>query len=47
MNIKDKVLYKGNVYYIFWVYSSGYLEIRSEKGRFELVDDTEIKSMTR
>ncbi|MGD6803443.1 hypothetical protein [Rossellomorea aquimaris] len=42
MNIKDKVLYKGNVYYIFWIYNSGYLEIRSEKGRFELVEGTEI-----
>ncbi|MGD6968064.1 hypothetical protein [Rossellomorea vietnamensis] len=43
MNTDDKVLYKDNVYYIFWIYPSGYLEIRSEKGKTELVEKTEIQ----
>jgi hypothetical protein len=41
--LKDKVLYKDEIYSIVYIYESGYIEIRKSTFKVELVHYSEIK----
>lgn len=43
MKIGDKVRSEDLVGYIFWIYDSGYIEIKTPAGKVELVEKTEIE----
>ncbi|WP_421381712.1 hypothetical protein ACOJQI_20840 [Bacillus salacetis] len=43
MNIGDKVLFDERIWYVFWIYGNGYLEIKGEFRKVELVEEADIR----